>query len=192
MADFVGIVIVGVLGVVIGLTSSAFALSHLSPFDRVRLGAWSIEAHAGSIEADPYTRARLAKSGEIPLAIGEGLQLIARDDDDGRPLDAHCVYQIGPRAPAARYWTLSLTDPQGFPVANAADRYGFRSSEILRSGSGDFVITAAAEVQPGDWLPIGAPGPFALALRLYDSPLGATAAAIDPATLPRIKRVGCP
>lgn len=192
MADFVGIVIVGVLGVVIGLTSSAFALSHLSPFDRVRLGAWSIEAHAGSIEADPYTRARLAKSGEIPLAIGEGLQLIARDDDDGRPLDAHCVYQIGPRAPAARYWTLSLTDPQGFPVANAADRYGFRSSEILRSGSGDFVITAAAEVQPGDWLPIGAPGPFALALKLYNSPLGATAAAIDPATLPRIKRVGCP
>ncbi len=192
MADFIGIVIVGVLGLVIGLTASAFALSHLSPFDQARLGAWSIEAHAGSIEADPYTRARLAKSGEIPLAIGEGLQLIARDDDDGRPLDARCVYQIGPRAPAARYWTLSLMDPQGFPVANPADRYGFRSSEILRAGSGDFVITAAAEVQPGNWLPIGAPGPFALALRLYDSPLGATAAAIDPATVPRIKRVGCP
>ena len=192
MADFIGIVIVGVLGVVIGLTASAFALSHLSPFDQARLGAWSIEAHAGSIEADPYTRARLAKSGEIPLAIGEGLQLIARDDDDGRPLDARCVYQIGPRAPAARYWTLSLMDPQGFPVGNAADRYGFRSSEILRAGSGDFVITAAAEVHPGNWLPIGAPGPFALALRLYDSPLGATAAAIDPATVPRIKRVGCP
>ncbi len=184
-------VIVGVLGLVIGLTASAFAVSHLSPFDQVRLGAWSIEAHAGSIEADPYTRARLATSGEIPLATGEGLQLIAREDDDGRRLDARCVYQIGPRAPAARYWTLSLTDPQGFPVANPADRYGFRSSEILRAGSGDFVITAAAEVQPGNWLPIGAAGPFALALRLYDSPLGATAAAIDPAMAPRIKRVGC-
>ena len=102
----------------------------------MRLGAWSIEAHAGSIEADPYTRSRLAKSGEIPLATGEGLQLIAREDDDGRPLDARCVYRIGPRAPAARYWTLSLTDPQGFPVANPADRYGFRSSEILRAGLG--------------------------------------------------------
>jgi hypothetical protein len=191
VADFVGIVIVGLLGLVIGLTVSAFALSHPSPFDQVRLGAWSIEAHAGSIEADPYTRARFAKSGEIPLATGEGLQLIAHNDDDGRPLDARCVYQIGPRAPAARYWTLSLLDPQGFPVANPANRYGFRSSEILRAGSGDFVITAAAEVQPGDWLPIGAPGPFALALRLYDSPLGATAAAIDPAMVPRVKRVGC-
>lgn len=192
MADFVQIVLVGVLGLALGLAATAFALSGPSPFDQVRLGAWSIEAHAGSAEADPYTRARLARSGEIPLATGEGLQLIARKDDDGRPLDARCVYRIGPRAPAARYWTLSLTDPQGFPVANPADRYGFRSSEILRDGAGDFVVTAAAEVQPGNWLPIGAPGPFALALRLYDLPLGATAAAIEPATVPRVKRVGCP
>jgi hypothetical protein len=192
VADFVQIVLVGVLGLALGLIASAFALSGPSPFDRVRLGAWSIEAHAGSVEADPYTRARLARSGEIPLATGEGLQLIARKDDEGRPLDARCVYRIGPRAPTARYWTLSLTDLRGFPVANAAERYGFRSSEILRDGAGDFVVTAAAEVQPGNWLPIGAPGPFALALRLYDSPLGATAAAIDPATVPRVSRVGCP
>jgi len=28
-------------------------------------------------------------------------------------------------------------------------------------------------------------------LRLYDSPLGATAGAIDPATAPRVARIGC-
>ena len=192
MADFIRIVLVGVMGLALGIVASAFALTRLSPFDQVRLGAWSIEAHAGSTEADPYSRARFARSGEIPLAIGEGLQLIARQDDDGRPLDARCVYRIGPRAPAARYWTLSLTDPQGFPVANPADRYGFRSSEILRAGSGDFVVTVAADVQPGNWLPVGARGPFLLALRLYDSPLGATATAIDPSTVPRVTKVGCP
>ena len=172
MTDFVRIVLVCVIGLALGLTASAFALSDLSPFDRARLGAWSLEAHAGSSEADPYTRARLARSGEIPLSIGEGLQLIARADDEGRPLDARCVYRIGPRAPAARYWTLSLVDARGFPVANPAERYGFRSSEILRAGDGEFLITVAADAQPGNWLPIGAPGPFALVLRLYDSPLG--------------------
>ena len=191
MADFVRIVLVCAVGWALGLIASAFALSHLSPFDRVRLGAWSIEAHAGSTEADPYIRARLARTGEIPLAIGEGLRLTAREDDEGRPLDWRCVYRIGPRAPAARYWTLSLVDPMGFPIANPAGRYGFRSSEILRLGDGDFVITVAADAQSGNWLPIAAPGPFALVLRLYDSPLGATAAAIEPSAAPHVTRIGC-
>jgi hypothetical protein len=190
VADFIRILLVGAAGVALGLWASAFSLAHLSPFDRVRLSAWSIEPHAGSSEADPYTRARFARSGEIPLAVGEGLELIARKDDEGRPLDARCVYRIGPRAPAARYWTLSLFDPQGFPIANPAERYGFRSSEIMRSG-GEFVITVAAGAQPGAWLPVGAPGPFALVLKLYDSPLGATAGAIDPSTVPKVTRVDC-
>ncbi len=191
MADFVKVLLVCVFGLGLGLMASGYALSRMSPFDRVRLGPWEVEAHAGSIEADPYTRARLERTGEIPLAIGEGLQLIARVDDDRRPLDGGCVYEVGPHAPAARYWTLSLIDLDGWPVANLARRYGFRSSEILRAGNGDFVITVAAQVQPGNWLPIGAPGPFALALRLYDSPLGATASAIDRSAAPRVTRVGC-
>ena len=76
--------------------------------------------------------------------VGEGLQLIARVDDGGRALDARCVYTVGPRVPAARYWTLSLIDPDGWPIENPAERYGFRSSEILRAANGDFVVTVAA------------------------------------------------
>ena len=62
----------------------------------------------------------------------------------------------------------------GYPVENAAGRYGFRSSEILRDGDGGFSIYVSARAHAGNWLPIGAPDPFALALRLYDTPLGAT------------------
>ena len=191
MADFVKVLLVCVVGLGLGLLASAYALSRSSPFDRVRLGPWEIAAHAGSTEADPYTRANLERSGEIPLAVGEGLQLIARVDDDGRPLDARCVYDVGPRIPAARYWTLSLIDPDGWPVDNLAGRYGFRSSEIQRAVNGDFAITVARDAHPGNWLPIGRAGPFALALRLYDSPLGATAGEIDKSAAPRVTRVGC-
>jgi hypothetical protein len=191
VADFLKIFLVCAVGIGLGLLASAHALSGSSPFDRVQLGAWELEAHAGSSEADPYTRASMERSGEIPLAVGEGLQLIARVDDDGRPLDSRCVYRVFPRVPAARYWTLSLVDQDGYPVLNLAERYGFRSSEILREGNGDFLITVSAAVQPGNWLPIGKPGPFALALRLYDSPLGATAGAIDPAAAPHVARTGC-
>jgi hypothetical protein len=191
LALFVRALLVSAFALAVGLLASAYALSGLSPFDRVRLGPWELEAHAGSTDADPYTLARLERSGEIPLAVGEGLQLIARADDEGRPLDARCIYKIGPSVPAARYWTLSLIDPDGRPVDNPARRYGFRSSEILRAGNGDFTITVAADVQPGNWLPIGMKGTFRLALRLYDSPLGATAGAIDKSTTPSVQRVGC-
>ena len=140
---------------------------------------------------DPYTRAGLERSGEIPLALGEGLQLVARVDDAGRPLDPRCVYHVGSRIPAARYWTLSLVDREGFPVENAAGRYGFRSSEILRDADGDFSIFVSASAHAGNWLPIGAPAPFALVLRLYNSPLSATAGGIEKNAAPSIAREGC-
>ncbi len=165
MTDFVELLAVAIVGLALGLIASAAALDRAESV-RPR-AARSVVARAprrldggGSLYA-----ARIARSGEIPLAIGEGLQLVARGDDDGRPLDARCVYRIGPRvAGRARYWTVSLIDPHGFPVANPAERYGFRSSELLRDGDGHFAISVAAEVQPGNWLPIGAPGPFALVL----------------------------
>jgi hypothetical protein len=191
VTDFVKVLLVSVIGLGLGLLVSAYVLSRSSPFDLVQLGPWEIAAHAGSIDADPYTRANLERSGEIPLAIGEGLQLIATVDDDGRALDARCVYSVGPRVPAARYWTLSLIDLNGWPVDNLAERYGFRSSEILRAANGDFAIAVATEAQPGNWLPVGRSGRFALALRLYDSPLGATASAIDRSAAPRVTRLGC-
>ncbi len=182
---------VGAVGLLLGLLISRYVLAHASPFDRVALGAWRLEAHAGSMQADPFTRARMARTGEIPLAVGEGLRWVARTDDAGRRLDGRCTYAIGPEAPQARYWTLSVVDANGFPIANPAERYGFRSSEILRRGDGDFTIMVSAAPQPGNWLPIEATGRFALALRLYDAPLAATPAAIDPISVPRVTRVGC-
>ena len=191
MTIFVKALLACAIGVAVGLAASAYALTGASPFDRVRLGPWEIEPHAGSMDSDPYTRARVERSGEIPLAVGEGLRLIARDDDDGRPLDARCVYRVGPRVPPARYWTISVVDPEGWPIENAAQRYGFRSSEILRAANGDFTITISAEAAPGNWLPVVATKPFALALRLYDTPLGATAGGIEKSTTPQVVRIGC-
>ena len=188
---FVRAFLSGAIGLALGLWLSALALSNGGLFDFANLGPWRVAVHAGSVEADPYVRASLERSGAMPLAVGEGLEMIARADDDGRALDPRCAYRVGPRVPAARYWTLSLVDAEGFPVENPAERYGFRSSELLRAANGDFAILVSAAVSPGDWLPIGAPRPFALALRLYDSPLAATAGDIEKAAAPHIQRIAC-
>ncbi len=191
MTTFVKASLACALGLALGLWASRAILAYGAPFGVVDIGPWRVAVTAGSIEADPYTRAELERSGEIPLALGEGLQLVARVDDAGRRLDPHCTYRVAPRTPAARYWTLSLVDRNGFPIENAAGRYGFRSSEILREGDGAFSIFVSASAHSGNWLPIGAVRPFLLVLRLYDSPLSATAGGIEKSTAPSIERVGC-
>jgi len=178
-------------GLGLGLWSAQASLTNGGIFDVKMIGAWRVAPRAGTPDVDPYTRASLERSGEIVMALGEGLQFIARADDSGRALDPACRYQIGARTPPARYWTLSLVDHDGFPIENPAGRYGFRSSEILRAANGDFHIAVAAAAQPGNWLPIGDARGFQLVLRLYDSPVSATAGGIEPSTLPALVRQAC-
>jgi hypothetical protein len=179
------------VGLALGLWSAEASLTNGGMFDVTKIGAWRVSQRAGTPEADPYTRADLERSGEIPLALGEGLQFVADADDRGDALSSACAYEIGPRTPPARYWTLSLVDRSGFPIENPAGRYGFRSTEILRAANGDFHIAVAAAAQPGNWLPIGGSGNFRLVLRLYDSPVSATAGGIDKSALPGIARGTC-
>jgi hypothetical protein len=180
-----------VLGLTIGLWATVASLRNARGFDALSIGPWTVSEKGGTPDADPYTRAAIERSGEIPLAQGEGLQFIAQVDDSGAALNPRCVYRVGRAAPPARYWTLSLVDAQGFPIENPAGRYGFRSSEILRSADGGFAIAVSAQARPGNWLPIGAESRFALLLRLYDSPVSATAGAIEKTAMPHIARESC-
>ena len=109
-----------VIGLAVGLWATAASLRSGRGFDAATIGAWTVSEKAGAPDADPYTRANLERSGEIPLAAGEGLQFIARTDDSGAALDPRCAYLVGHTTPPARYWTLSLIDRQGFPVENPA------------------------------------------------------------------------
>lgn len=191
MTALIKAVFIAALGLVLGLASAHYVLSRPGPFDEVRLGAWTLAPKAGAADADPYRRAALARSGEIPIALGEGLQLVARRDSAGRPLDYKCAYRVGSRAPAARYWTLSVVDADGYPVANPAERYGLRSTEILRREDGAFDIYVSAAAHSGNWLPAPYGRAFGLVLRLYDTPLSLTASEIEKAATPTIEREAC-
>jgi hypothetical protein len=181
--------LLGTAGLALGLWTTQAALTGTLPISVERLGPWRTRASAS--DADPYARARVERSGEIAMGVGEGLRLAASVDSDGRRLDAQCLYRVGPRAPPARYWTLGVEDDSGFPVENVAGRYVLRSSEILREPDGGFWIALSSRAQPGNWLPLGGRGAFVLALLLYDPALTGLASAVDAAGAPRIERVRC-
>ena len=57
--------------------------------------------------------------------------------------------------PQARFWTLTLYNPEGRLVANSAQRHGFTSQEIIRNADGSFDVTVGPRARPGNWLPTG-------------------------------------
>jgi hypothetical protein len=191
LLNFFKALVVAVLGVALGLAATFVSVEHGLGFGAVRAGPWTAWPRSGAPDADPYARAALARSGELPLGLSEGLTFIAAADSAGAALKTDCAYEISGAMPVARFWTLTASSATGGLIGNAANRYGFTSTEILREARGAFVISAARGVQPGNWLPLGGPDGFVLTLRVYDTPVSATASALRAASLPLIKKMSC-
>ena len=161
-------------------------------FDAVTVGPWTAWPRTGTSDIDPYARASIARSGELPIGSGDGVAFVARGDDKGRPLDGRCDVTVSGVTPAARFWTLTLYDGQGNLVSNSLQRYGFTSQEIVRSADGAFEIRIAARSRAGNWLPTGGLDRYLLMMRLYDTPVGVATRTQKDAPMPSIATVGCP
>ena len=191
MRFLIDLIIAVAVAVAVGVGSAWYAVSKGHLFGGVTVGAWTAWPQDGSLDADPYALARLARTGEIPLGAGEGLAFTATADSQGAPLDGRCIYAVAGETPAARLWTLTAVDAAGQLMANIAQRQGITSRDVVRSVDGDFTVSVAATVQPGNWLSIAAVPRFDLVLRLYDTPL-ATGAQLATLTMPAVSKVSCP
>jgi len=179
-----------VIATTFGFLSAWYAIDRGMVFDRVTVGGWTAWPNAGSISADPYSLAMLARSGEVPLGAGEGIAFTAEADKSGRPLSGRCDYTIVGQTPSARLWTLTVYDGDGHLMTNAAERTSFHSREIVRRPDGSFEIALSSTVKPGNWLPIGPAGGFKLVLRLYDTPV-TTGSQLAALTMPEIVAGRC-
>jgi hypothetical protein len=181
----------GLIGLVIGLGVTFAALRHGVGFGAVEAGPWTAWPKVGAANIDPYLRAALTRSGEIPLGSSEGVSFVARRDSAGRRLDGACDYTVSGQTPQARYWTLTAMTPDGHLFATPARRNGFTSSEILRAADGGFTIALSTNARPGNWLPLVYRRDFILVLRLYENEFSAGALAFEPANLPIIVKGFC-
>jgi|SRR6476659_7441337 len=174
-----------------GLGLTQFALTRGTAFGAITIGAWTAWPKTGTADIDPYARAAIARSGELPIGSGDGVAFFASSDDTGRPLDGRCTVIIAGTTPAARFWTMTLYDLDGRLVANAADRYGFTSQEIARRADGNFEIVLAPRARPGNWLPTGGIDRYVMVLRLYDTPVGVATRTAKDAAMPAVTSGVC-
>ena len=174
-----------------GLGLTQFALTRGTAFGAITIGAWTAWPKTGTSDIDPYARAAIARSGELPIGSGDGVAFFASSDDAGRVLDGRCMVTLAGTTPAARFWTVTLYDLDGRLVPNAADRYGFTSQEIARRTDGSFEIVLAPRARPGNWLPTGGIDRYVVVLRLYDTPVGVATRTAKDTPMPSVAQGDC-
>ena len=192
MRLLVGSLFAFLVAALVGLGSTYFALSRGAAFGALTIGNWTAWPKSGTTDADPYARATIARSGQLPIALGDGVSFSAQRDGKGRILDGRCTVVVSGTTPAARYWTLTLYNVTGELVANSVGRYGFTSEEILRNADGSFVITVAPRASAGNWLPTGGIERYELVLRFYDTAIGVATRASRELPMPAVATRGCP
>jgi hypothetical protein len=177
------------LGLGLGLTWWAAHAQH--PFGSLNLGQWSASPSIGTPAVDAYTLAAVARAGEFPLPVVDGIAFKAFTDTDGVPLSGACQYRVEGLLPSSPHWTLAVNDRNGFVISNPAGRFVFTSRQALRRPDGGIAIAVGSQVQPGDWLPVAPHEQFVLVLRLYGIAVGAIAERSATLSLPRITRERC-
>lgn len=177
---------------VVGLGATYYALTRGAAFGPLTIGSWTAWPKTGTIDADPYARASIARIGRLPTALGDGVSFTASADDSGRQLDGRCDVIVTGVTPAARFWTVTLYNPDGKLVANSINRFGFTSQEIVRHADGSFEIVVAPRANPGNWLPTGGVERYILLLRLYDTAVGVSTKAGREVPMPSVTIRNCP
>jgi hypothetical protein len=183
---FAGIALLG------GLGTSWYMVENGSRFTTVRAGPWVSWKHAAAPDADPYTRARAARHGGLPLGGNVARTFEARTDEAGERLHSGCDYVIEGRLLDESWWTIAVYDEHGRLIPNPAERYGYNASTIARAADNSFLITLARDARPGNWLPAGQGVRLVLVLTLLE---GSSADLTEQGrlrlALPTIQKVSC-
>lgn len=190
LSTLLRIVIAVLIGIILGLLVTIRSLDLASRGTLV--GTWRTAPRDGSGRVGPYGLAAVSRAGLLPLGESEGLSFVARTDSGGATLDGRCGYTVEGPMPPARFWTLSLLDPAGFPLANPAERFAFSSAEVLRYDKVPVAVTISPEARTGNWLPTGTQDRFVLMLRLYDTSLTSGGTDFSSLKMPTIARGACP
>ena len=65
------------LATVVGLGSTYMTATRGTDLGTLTIGAWTARPKSGTADVDPYSRASIARSGELPIGTGDGIAFSA-------------------------------------------------------------------------------------------------------------------
>lgn len=178
------------IALIVGLLGTWRALTGDTGVEVIDVASWRTEIHISTANANPYVRAAVARSGEIPMLATESIVFRARTDRAGLALRGNCIYRLSGGWIDARWWTLTLTDDKGNLVGEPGGHHALNSQGLVRDSDGSFEIILSRMARPGNWLPSADADRLGLVLRLYDTPLY-TNGGLEEIALPTITREIC-
>jgi hypothetical protein len=185
------IVVVVAVSIAGGGASVWYALKANEGIGALTIDGWTTFPSLGTADADPYSKARVARDGILALGRAEGLTFSAGRDAQGDALRRECTYRIEGPVPPARFWTLYATDQTGTMIRAYERRPGaLHSYQLTRRADNSVEISAGAHPSPGNWLAISGSGPMKLVLSFFDTPVASGGGASD-VVLPAIHRLSC-
>lgn len=174
-----------------GAASVRMVLDSQDGIGAVSVGSWTAFPDIGTPEADPYSKARVARDGILALGRAEGLAFVAERDSDGAALRRECTYLVAGSLPVARFWTLYASDKAQNALKPLTRRDpALHSLEVLRQPDNTIEISVGAQAVPGNWLAVSGVGDMNLVLTLYDTPI-ASSTGLSDIQMPRIVRGQC-
>jgi hypothetical protein len=137
---------------------------------------WQINTETIGVYGNAYLkRAIIALVGLGANQPEDAIYPMSYGDADGKPFDGRNDYVLHfskqDLPPVGAFWSVTLYDADGFPVANALDRHALGDRDPLKfnaDGSLDlyFQQNSPGKDRESNWLPTPA-GEFTLTMRLY-------------------------
>lgn len=193
MRSLLNLLFIFIIALILGLSSAWYMIEEGSALTTSRVGPWSVWRSAGKPDADPYTKAHMARAGRLPITATSALYFFADGDETGNSLLSSCEYVVEGRPLNAAWWSLAVYDGTGRLIPNKAGRHSFNRTDVARRADGSFRIVLARSARPGNWLPTAEQGSLKLVLRAYD--LRDADSVLDKAAaergLPTIRKVVC-
>jgi len=181
------------LSLLLGLGSARYLVDRGASFTTQQAGPWQFWYNEGRTDADPYTRARTARSGRLPVTAASALFLTATTDSDGGRLISGCSYEIIARPIPAQWWNITLFDDKGGLIPNKAERYSYNSENLTMPASGAYRVYVSAKARGGAWLPSGEDNRLMLVMNIVrpQNIAEASTGKLRPDILPEIRKTGC-
>jgi hypothetical protein len=137
---------------------------------------WSMNTDTMGVYGNYYLkRAIIAQLGLGANSPEDAIYPLNLGDETGKPLDGASKYTLhfekGATPPVGAFWSVTLYDTEGFPVANPLNRFALSSWMPFKYDADGSLTLYFQNESPGkdkeaNWLP--APkGPFNLTMRLY-------------------------
>jgi len=152
---------------------------------------WLGSRVTGSVDADAWTRARVALSGLLALNRSQAIYFVRKVDEAGRPLTERCRYRVSGGALPGRWWSVTAYAADNFLPVNDEGALSVDATRVQRDAGGRWQAIAAAQRPPGaSWISTRKAGNFDLTLRIYN-PTPAAQADFGTIPFPQIQRIDC-